>query len=230
MQPWIGKARQAPALASMTDSDVARLLAAATSVQLRDEQALFARGDPARAVYLILAGSVRISTTAASGKRLVVNIFGRHDIIGEIAVVDGGARTADATAMGPAELLSIPAQAFRDALAASAALANHVLHTAVARLRRTYVLLEDASLRTLELRFARQVLYLARLGTTGAQAGVRLQVRMHQDELADLLGVTTRSIINVLNKWRADGLVGFDGRTAQLTILDMERLRALTEE
>ncbi|HEX3350561.1 MAG TPA: Crp/Fnr family transcriptional regulator [Acetobacteraceae bacterium] len=227
-QPWIAKALQAPVFAFMREADVSRLLGAATQVLLRDEQALFARGDPARTVYLILSGSVRISTSAASGKRITVSIFQRYDMIGEIAVVDRGTRTADAIAMGPVELASIPGSTFLDVLADSAVLANHLLRAAITRLRHTYVLLEDASLRSLELRFARMILHLAKLGATG-DSRVRLQVRMHQDELADLLGVTTRSIINVLNKWRADQLVNFDGRTAQLTILNFDRFRALTE-
>jgi CRP-like cAMP-binding protein len=50
---------------------------------------------------------------------------------------------------------------------------------------------------------------------------------MHQEDLADLLGATSRSIITILNKWRAEGLARFDGRSAQLTITDVERFRAL---
>lgn len=228
-QSWNTRAMRAPAFAGMTDSDVARLLAGARLVQIRDDQLLFSRGDEARIVYLVLSGAIRISTTGANGKRITVEIFQAGDLLGEIAPMDGGTRTADATAMGPAELVAIPVATFLEVLTGSAALANTLLRTAIARLRRTYTLLEDASLRTLESRFARQVLYLAKLGFSG-QTQIRLQARMHQDELADLLGVTTRSIINVLNKWRDEELVSFDGRAAQLTILDIERFRSLTEE
>jgi CRP-like cAMP-binding protein len=213
----------------MTAQEIARLMASATRMSVRDTQTVFSRGDEANLVYLILSGAVRISTLAASGKRITVEIFQRDALFGEIAVIDGGARTADAIAMGPTELAGIPAATFRDVLAGSAALANTQLRLLTARLRRTYSLLEDASLRSVELRLAKQVLYLVKLGATG-EGQVRLRVRMHQDELADLLGVTTRSIINVLNKWRAEDLVAFDGRMAQLTILDSDRFRALTEE
>ncbi len=204
-------------------------MASATRISVRDAQTVFARGDTASLVYLILSGAVRISTLAASGKRITVEIFQRDALFGEIAVIDGGARTADATAMGPTELAGIPAATFREVLSSSAALANNQLRLLTARLRRTYSLLEDASLRSVELRLAKQVLYLVKLGATG-EGNVRVQARMHQDDLADLLGVTTRSIINVLNKWRAEDLVNFDGRMAQLTILDIDRFHALTEE
>jgi CRP-like cAMP-binding protein len=219
----------APAFQGMTEQETAFLEGASQRLALRDDQTIFSRGDAATSVYLTLSGAVRISTLAPSGKRIVVEIFKANELFGEIAGIDGGARTADATAMGPVELLAIPVTAFRDVLKKSPELANNILQTTIERLRRTYSLLEDASLRPVELRLAKQILYLVKFGAHGS-ATIRLQVRMQQDELADLLGVTTRSIINVLNKWRADELVQFDGRTAQVTILDMERFRALTLE
>jgi CRP/FNR family cyclic AMP-dependent transcriptional regulator len=225
----MAKARAAPQFAGMAAADITRLLAAAARVQLRDQQSVFARGDAANSAYLVLSGSVRITTMGPSGKRITAEIFQRDEMFGEIGAIDDGVRTADATAMGPVDLVSIPATAFREVLAGSAPMANNLLREMLGRLRRTYTLLEDASLRTVEAHFARQVLYLLKLGTTGEQH-VRLQVRMHQDELADLLGVTTRSVINVLNKWREEGLVNFDGRTAQLTILDIQRFRALIDD
>jgi CRP/FNR family cyclic AMP-dependent transcriptional regulator len=234
----IARVAAAAACSGVPAEDLARLLAAASRVALRDAESVFSRGDAADSVCFILAGSVRISTLAASGKRITVEIFQRDEIFGEIGAIDAGARTADATAMGATDLLRIPVAAFRELLARSAPLANNLLRLATTRLRRTYALLEDASLRPIELRLAKQILYLAKLGTVpsrtagsaAGEAGVRLQARMHQDELADLLGVTTRSIINVLNKWRTEGLVVFDGRTAQLTILDLDRFRAQIQE
>lgn len=228
-ESWIAQASAAPAFAGLAPGDLARLLAPATPLQFPQARAVFTRGEPAGSVYLVLSGTVSISTLAASGKRITVEIFQRDDLLGEIAAIDGGLRTADATATEPSRLLGIPAATFRSVLAGSAPLANTLLRLATARLRHTYALLEDASLRTVELRLARQVLYLLKLGATG-EARVRLRARMHQDELADLLGITTRSVINVLNKWRAEALVSFDGRTAQLTILDIGRFRELAQE
>jgi CRP-like cAMP-binding protein len=226
---WIAKATEARALAGVAPADASRLFANATVTHVRNEEAIFGRGETAHSVYVALAGAVRISTLAESGKRIVVEIFGEREMFGEIAAIDEGVRTADAMAMGPGAVLAIPAGVFRVVLAGSAPLANNLLRLATARLRRTYSLLEDASLRSIEIRLARQVLYLIKLGTSG-RGQLRLQTRMHQDELADLLGITTRSIINVLNKWRAEDLVAFDGRTAQLTILDITRFQRLVDE
>jgi CRP-like cAMP-binding protein len=220
------RARAAPVFAGVAAPDLDRLLSVAQPHQYRDDEQVFARGEKADRVYLILSGMVRISTLGESGKRIVVEIFRDQEMFGEIAVIDGETRTADAMAYGPADLLILPGSAFQALLGGSAPFARNILRLVTARLRRTYSLLEDASLLNLELRLAKQVLYLAGLGSSGGDK-VRIHSRMHQEDLADLLGATSRSIITILNKWRAEGLATFDGRSAQLTITDIERFRAL---
>ncbi len=56
---------------------------------------------------------------------------------------------------------------------------------------------------------------------------MRLSHRLRQPDLADLLGGTTRSIITVLNAWRAAGIVEYDTDRAILTVLDAAGLQAI---
>jgi CRP-like cAMP-binding protein len=206
-----------------------RMFRASLLRQARGQEVIFSRGEAADKVFVILAGMVRISTMGENGKRIVAEIFREQEVFGELAVIDEQPRTADAIAYGPVELLQIPANAFNAVLSESAPFGRTLLRIVAARLRRTYSLLEDASLLNLELRLAKQVLYLMGLGASGTQA-VRIHSRMHQEDLADLLGATSRSIITILNKWRIEGLATFDGRSAQLTIQDLERFRALAHD
>jgi CRP-like cAMP-binding protein len=97
------------------------------------------------------------------------------------------------------------------------------------RLRRTFALFQDATFETLEVRLARQILYLAMLQGRRAEHGVVLGSRLKQPDLADLLGTTTRSIITILNNWRAADIVHYDTERAQLTIRKEELLRTLVE-
>ncbi|HKM61885.1 MAG TPA: Crp/Fnr family transcriptional regulator [Acidisphaera sp.] len=220
--------RAAPSFEGVDPDLLDRALAMTSPRHLNDEEFAFHRGEDGSKAYLILNGMVRISTLGESGKRIVVEIFREHELFGELGVIDNAARTADAIAYGPAELLVIPNTAFNLLLDNSAAFGKHILRMVTKRLRRTYSLLEDASLLNLELRLAKQVLYLMGLGATGGQR-VRIHSRMHQEDLADLLGATSRSIITILNKWRTEQLATFDGKSAQLTILDLDRFRALVE-
>jgi CRP/FNR family transcriptional regulator, cyclic AMP receptor protein len=222
------KLAAAAAFDGVAPTDLAALLGQTRIRDYRNREHIFSRGDPGDQAFLVVGGFVQIGTLGENGKRVVVEIFKEQELFGEVAVIDGLPRTADATAMGGAKLAVLPAAAFRGLLQASPAFAVNVLRLANTRLRRTYSLFEDASLSDLEHRLAKQVLYLMGLGSAGGRR-VRIYARLHQKDLADLLGATPRSIINILKKWRKDGLVDFDGRTAQLTILDTERFNALSD-
>jgi CRP-like cAMP-binding protein len=95
------------------------------------------------------------------------------------------------------------------------------------RLRRTFGLLQDATFAPLEVRLARQVLYLLKADSVKTEKGTRLAARFRQGDLADLLGATTRSIISILNAWRASNLVSYDTEKAFLFVLDEAGLAAV---
>jgi CRP-like cAMP-binding protein len=95
------------------------------------------------------------------------------------------------------------------------------------RLRRTSLLFRDATFESLEVRLAKQVLYLASRDGRRTEQGLQLGGRFRQGDLADLLGATTRSIITILNAWRASGLVAFDAARAQLTICREHELQQM---
>ena len=72
--------------------------------------------------------------------------------------------------------------------------------------------------------------YLAASEGRPTPQGVRLTHRLRQADLADLLGATTRSIITILNAWRAAGLVVYDTERAFLTVTDIAAMRAIRRD
>src|SRR5262245_25488575 len=71
----------------------------------------FWRGDPGRQVYLVLAGRIRLSVLTTDGRELAFAHAGPSDVFGEIAALDGGERTADATAISRVQAAILPQQA-----------------------------------------------------------------------------------------------------------------------
>jgi CRP/FNR family cyclic AMP-dependent transcriptional regulator len=207
-----------------------RLERGATTVDPRNGAEVFPQSAPADAVYAIVGGEgcVRIGS-ADHVKRLMVEIFSIGDIFGEIGVIDGGTRTAAAIADGRVRLLRIGAPTFMLVLNETPALGANLARILAVRLRRTFTLFQDATFEKLDVRLARQLLYLAEHQGRRNYDGVVLAGRLKQPDLADLLGTTTRSIITTLNVWRAAGIVRYNVARAQLTIADEARLRAMTE-
>jgi len=158
----------------------------------------------------------------------MIEVFGAGDIFGEFGVIDGSRRTADAVAEGRTQLLRIGARLFLDALHSNAILGANLCRMFAARLRRTSTLVRDATFESLEVRLARQLVYLAQRGSRRTEQGPQLEGWFRQSDLADLLGATTHSIITILNTWRADGLVIYDPARARLTVVRERHLQQLT--
>jgi CRP-like cAMP-binding protein len=217
------------AFAGLDPAERDRLERVSVAIEPRDGAIVFNQGDPADAVYAIVGGDghVRIGAIDRRSKSLMVELFHTTDIFGEIAVLDGGKRSAAAVAEGRLRLARIPSKAFLDALSRSPPMAEALCRALAKRLRRTFELFQDASFETLEVRLARQVLYLADREGRQTEHGIRLARRLRQGDLADLLGTTTRSIITILNAWRAGGLVLYDTERAFLTLCDPGAVRAL---
>jgi CRP/FNR family transcriptional regulator, cyclic AMP receptor protein len=215
----------------MTDAVLGRLEQGSVIMEPRDGAAIFTQGDPADAVYAIVAGDghVRIGAMDQRSKALMVEVFGAGEIFGEIGVIDGGLRTATAVVEGRLQLVKIRQAAFRSVLAEVPMLGEQLCRVMAQRLRRTYELFQDAVFEKLEVRLVRQVLYLAAREGRVTPQGTRLGHRFRQADLADLLGTTTRSIISILNTWRADGLVVYDTERALLTVKDIGALQAIIE-
>jgi CRP/FNR family cyclic AMP-dependent transcriptional regulator len=205
---------------NMAPSELAAIEANSRLFEPRDGARIFAQGDAADAVYAIVAGSghVRIGALNRSSKGLMIAVCTAGDIFGEIGVIGGGTRTADAVVEGRVRLLRVTSGVFLDALGSNPALGLNLSRMLADRLRRTFAMFRDAAFESLEVRLARQLLYLASREGRRTERGIQLAGRFRQGDLADLLGATTRSIITILNAWRSDGLVIYDPASAQLTL------------
>jgi CRP-like cAMP-binding protein len=218
-------------LADLPTELLERLERNAALMEPRHDAEIFAQGAKAEAVYAIVGGEgcVRIGSVDRRGKRLMVEIFGKGDMFGEVGVLDGGRRTASACTEGRVRLLRIEAGPFLAAINEAPALGLALARSLSTRLRRTFTLFEAATFETLEVRLARQLLHLADNYSRPTDGGIVLTSRMRQEGLADLLGTTTRSIITILNNWRRAGMVAYDTDTARITICNERAMRSLID-
>src|SRR4051812_11644279 len=138
-----------------------RLECATLAFEPRPGSRIFAQGDHADALYAIVGGEgrVRIGELDRHSKSVMVEVFQTGDVFGEIAVIDGGTRTADGVVEGRVRLLRIGSETFLDVLADTPALATNLCLVLARRIRRTFLLFHDAVFEPLEVRLARQILY-----------------------------------------------------------------------
>src|SRR4029078_5207677 len=73
---------------------------------------IFSKGDPGNSLIAVISGTVKISVSSAGGRSAILNLIGPGETFGEIAVLDGQDRTADATANTDCELFVIDRREF----------------------------------------------------------------------------------------------------------------------
>src|SRR6266568_3302777 len=141
--------------------DVDALLSHARFEHYPAGRLIFAKGSPGRSMMAVLSGSIRISTTAPNGREVVLAVLNQGEIFGEMALLDGGERTADATAISDCELLVIDQRDFISFLERRTDLCIRFLKLLSRRLRRTDEQLETALFERLESRLAKTLIRLA---------------------------------------------------------------------
>jgi CRP/FNR family cyclic AMP-dependent transcriptional regulator len=128
--------------------DPAERAALAAGMHLRDFPAggrIFRRGDPGAALYVIAHGAVEISVDTTTGKRVLLGLLGRGDFFGELSLLDGRERTADALAVEPTRAVEIDRGALEGLFVKHPGAALDVLTVIGKRLREADRLLQSAS-------------------------------------------------------------------------------------
>src|SRR6266436_1195436 len=96
---------------------------------------VFSKGDPGNALFAVVKGTLKIGVTSADGREAVFNIVGPGELVGEIALLDGRERTADAVATSDCELLVIERREFLPFMQSQPLLAMKLIDLLCARLR-----------------------------------------------------------------------------------------------
>lgn len=210
-----------PLLAGVPAAGRARLAAAARPARYREGQPVFRRGEGgADGMLLVLDGVVRLHVATAAGRELTLGLIGAGETVGEIALIDGGPRSADVTALTPVAGLLIRHADAVAVIESDIAVAGALLRTLAARLRRTTEQVEAVGLRSLPQRVAGALVRLAAADPAGL-------VRLSQGQLAALVAGTRPKVNAALADLRDRGLV--ETARAGLRLPDPAALRMLAE-
>ena len=213
-----------PFFASLDPADRERLATFARTERVRKGAVLFRKGDAPHSLIMVISGTVKASAPSTDGREIVLNLIRSGELLGEIALFDGHARTADATAMTDCELLLIDRRDFIPFVQERPSVALKVIELLCARLRRTSEQVEDVAFRYVDGRLAKTLLRLAQQLPPGSTAGY---VRITQRELGQMVGMSRESVNKQLMAWQKSGIVNV--HKGAVAVQDMEALAHFAE-
>lgn len=207
--------KRSPLFSCLGDKETDAMLAHAHTTLYEAGDEIFAKGDPGNSMMAVLKGRVQISAPSPDGRQMVLTIMHEGEVFGEIALIDGKERTADATALTDCELLVVPRHPFLELMERRPELAVGLLVVLCERLRRTNEQVEDFAFLGLERRIAKLLLRLTE-DAMGQSTASRPGLKISQRALGELVGATRENINRHLQDWKRSGIVAIENGSIQI--------------
>jgi CRP/FNR family transcriptional regulator len=193
-----------PLFQRVRPEDRARVAAAGRLQTFQRGDEVFQEGDEPESFVTIVEGRVKIYKRLASGKDIILQIFGIGDPLGAVAVYESRPYPASAQAIEPTTCLLVPRQSFFALLEQSPSLVRGVLSGLTLRLIDLTERLTELTGSQVEPRFAQLFLKLADQFGEKRPPGVFVPFSLSRQELADLTGTTIETCIRLMSRWQKE--------------------------
>jgi CRP/FNR family transcriptional regulator, cyclic AMP receptor protein len=212
-------------LGKLSDQEVDTVLAFSRVKRFPAGREIYGKGSPGDSMMLVLRGRVKMSSVSAEGKEIVLNVMDAGEIFGEIALLDGEERSADAVAVTDCELLVLHRRDFMPILEKHADICLTLMKILCQRLRQTSEQVEDVLFRHLESRIAKALLQLAESAGMKGASNSSADLHISQRELGAHAGGSRESVNKHLQSWHRQGLIHLS--KCSIMIRDIGALRRL---
>jgi len=206
--------------------DWTTLLQRSRSMRFAKGDVILERGTPGEQMFLIREGRVEVSVMLAEGHKAVLNQMGPGEVLGELAVLDGGVRSADATAASTeVHLIAISRAQVFAILEGSSSVATALIRELCARVRNASDMFEVKSEKSARIRLARTLLQLAAKWGSGDGRETFIP-NFSQGELGEFAGLARENVNRQLKAWEDDELIRRDANGITLCDTDAIALEA----
>lgn len=186
----------------LTAGQLAALSERATTKNFPRQNVIVSEGDPTDAIYIILAGSVRIFLADHKGKEVTLNVLGQGEYFGELTL-DGGPRSASVMTLEACRFMIIARESLEDVFATHPDFAMHLVHKLISRVRVLTERVKGLALQDVYGRFRSMLEELA-----VERDGVRLvEGPMTQSDIASRIGASREMVSRILSDLKTGGYV-----------------------
>ena len=210
--------KHVPLFSALDDASLQTLAQRCRKRRFAAHASLFHEGDAGHTLYLIISGRVDIQTTTASGETVHLAERGPGEPVGEMALIDGKPRMADAVTGTITDLLMLDRDDFIKCIEISPRIALGVMSCLADRIRQAANLLESQQALDVLGRVAELILGLASVhGVTAQDGTIKILTRVTQQHMADRLGTTRESVNRALSSLKRVRAIRMDGRQIIVT-------------
>jgi CRP/FNR family transcriptional regulator, cyclic AMP receptor protein len=195
-----------------------RVIAAAVPRQFRKGQLLFVENDPGESLIVLKRGSVAVFRTSPSGERAVLSVLRPPEVLGEVSLLDGSARSLSAEALEDCSALALSRGAFMELIHGNPRILDAVMRSLGALIRRLTEQNADHVFLDLPGRVAKTLVRLA-----GESQAPMITIELNQSQLAEMAGGSRQSVNQAIGSFASRGWLRTEGR--RIVVMDVPALR-----
>ena len=220
--------RENALLGSLGERELDDLLARAHTASHKAGKVIFQKHDPGDSLLAVISGRVKIVSLSNDGREIILSHMAAGEIFGELALLDGGERSADAVAETDCELLVIQRRDFERFLHEHVDVAIRLLAIVAQRVRHTSDQVSDLVFLGVSSRLAKRIIAMAEEAAKSSRKNAAIRMELNQSTLGNLAGATRESVNRQLGKWAKRGIIELsDGG---IIIRDVSRLKELADD
>lgn len=212
-----------PIFSDLPKETIDKIALAGSRKAYKKDSVILMEEEAGSALFVIISGKVKISRTSNDGREVILSILNESDFFGEMAILDGLARSATVVALEESELFIIQRNDFLDMLKQFPEISIALLTELTSRLRIADMKIKALSLKDAEGKVATVILQLADDMGKIKQGVVEIEKLPLQQDLANMAGTSRETISRTLHTFAKKGMVELDG--SKLRILNYEKFK-----
>ena len=212
-----------PIFADLPSDTISKIEKIGTRKNYQKDDPILLEEDSGNALFVILSGKVKVSRSSTDGREVILTMLGESDFFGEMAILDGLARSANVIAIEESEVFLIQRNEFLKLLHSHPEISIILLQELTARLRNADMKIKALSLKDAEGKVATVLLRLAEYSGTIKNGVVEIDRLPIQQDLANMAGTSRETISRTLHSFAKRGFVELDGN--KLRIINYEEFK-----
>lgn len=185
-------------------------------------EVIWLAGSPSHTVCIVGSGFIKMTRSTPQGAEVAIELLGPGQCFGLLVAIEGREYPLTAVAVTKTWYLKIPTRSVMEIYASNVNLKDHILRTLGPRLRKAHDMMARMSMGRMEQRLAAVLLILMDSYGQPQKVGIRIEVPLTRQDLAEMAGTTVETAIRVMSKMQKEGVVKTDKQ--MITILDAASL------
>ncbi|GAB6283214.1 MAG: Crp/Fnr family transcriptional regulator [Ignavibacterium sp.] len=219
--------RLVPIFSELDDEIIEELASLGRIKEYDKDVIIFLENETGNAMFIIIEGKVKVSRISDDGREVILSILDEADFFGEMALLDGQARSANIISIEKSKLFIIQRKDFLDLLAQHPNVSVSLLQELTKRIRIADMKIKSLSLKDAEGKVASVILQLADDMGKIRHGAVEIERLPLQQDLANMAGTSRETISRVMNTFKKKGFIELDGN--KLKIMDYTKFKELFE-